>query len=497
MIHQPTFYRYNSILLAVSLGVALGTATAARAADLAAPALNIAGQTVSKTTLSDTHQPGLVTEIYQLPVRPRSLRNPIPGLAAAAVRIADTPNISSEADLEKLTNSVQAEFIGEILAPTTGDYLFSGAADDAMELQIDGKTILTNAWINGNNAPTLKPVRLTKGWHPIHVRFYQGDGGFGLTLDWQMPGATKTMPIPAAQFRVSSAQVALSQSKKTVDAVAESKDPAHAHRAVFRSTGFFELPERDGDLLVETLEGPTLYSEAARADFAQLAKATNYQSLPAWHQVMVLAGFLRGWHSESTKRGPVANRAIYQLSAPQATPYEGWHGAQRQGFQSLVTIGEQKFTIYTPAADSPERENAAQALAGLPTTLRVPLKRITVEPYGTANEFNGGGDRIWVRLGRQSSLEMLDNTLSHEIGHVLMNRTDAYLLWQAAIAQDTASVSHYGRLNPSEDFAEFMRLYLSTNDDAAQLASLRQIFPARMAVMEGVLKGINFDWQTG
>ena len=60
------------------------------------------------------------------------------------------------------------------------------------------------------------------------------------------------------------------------------------------------------------------------------------------------------------------------------------------------------------------------------------LNKITVEPYGTAREFNGGGDHFWVRLEGPASLDVLDSTFSHEIAHVLMNKTDCYLDWEKA-----------------------------------------------------------------
>jgi hypothetical protein len=75
-----------------------------------------------------------------------------------------------------------------------------------------------------------------------------------------------------------------------------------------------------------------------------------------------------------------------------------------------------------------------------------------------------------------------------------MNKTDCYLRWEKAIATDILSLSHYGRLNPTEDFAEFTRLFLSTEGDPKQLASLHKIFPARMTVMEEVLKQVSFEW---
>jgi hypothetical protein len=112
------------------------------------------------------------------------------------------------------------------------------------------------------------------------------------------------------------------------------------------------------------------------------------------------------------------------------------------------------------------------------------IRTVKVEPYGTANEFNGGGDTIWVRRQGPTSLEELDNTLSHEIGHCIMSKTDCYLAWEQAVNQDMLSVSHYGRLNPSEDFAEFVRLWIGTDQAPDQIASLWRLFPNRMKVLQ-------------
>jgi hypothetical protein len=466
--------------------------------DIALAQAPIADTPVTTATVKDatppTYESGLVAEIYKLPVRPRRLRNPIPGLPVSVVKTVATPLIGSAADLDGITGSVQVDYKGEMFFPKTGDYTFSAEADDAMDLQIDGKMVLANAWINGNNAPSVVTSPFTAGWHPVHVRFYQGDGGYKLNLRWKPAGANALQDLTSQQFRVSADQVMAANKKKTMDEGAEKNDPSLSHRAIFRSTGFFELPEADGDLLIEVLEGPTLYTTSARKDLVQLLQESHYQELPARHQVMVLAGFLRGWHSEQSTRGAMGGRAPYLLSQPQATTYDGWNASKRQGFKHVVTIENAQFTIYTPAADSPERENVAQAIAGLPKSLRTLLKQVRVEPYGTADEFNGGGDEIWVRRGEPTPLSMLDNVLSHEIGHLLMNKTDCYPQWQEAIGRDVLSVSHYGRMNPSEDFAEFVRLFLSTKGDAAQIESLRQLFPARMKTLEGVLQQTHFSW---
>lgn len=436
---------------------------------------------------------GLVAEIYALPRRPKRFRNVLPGLPPKVVRIVPTPDIRSGEDLQGVTGNVQAEFVGEIDIPESGEFGFAADADDGADVHINGQFIISDIWINGTRTPSRAVVRLERGWQPMRVRFFQGDGGFRLRLRWKPPGAEDFAAIPADRFRVPRQRVGEAKAKLAPAAGADN-DPATAHRAVFRTQGFFELPESEGDLLVDLLEGPTLYSKAARKDFASTIEQTNYLKLPYWHQVKVVSGFLRGWYNGGTERGPVTVRAAYVISEPEPVEYDGWAGKKRQGFRHRVSIEDESYTIYTPAADSVERENIAQGIAGLPKSLRVLLRTVTVEPYGTASEFNGGGDTIWIRRQGPTPLEMIDSTFSHEIGHLLMNRTDCYLAWEQAIAKDLLSLSHYGRLNPSEDFAEFVRTYLSTEGNPGQLASLRTLFPSRMRVMDDVLKQVNFEW---
>ncbi|HSH94854.1 MAG TPA: PA14 domain-containing protein [Roseimicrobium sp.] len=458
----------------------------AEAAPATRPAANISGE---------AFQPGLIVEIYSLQTRPRRIRNLLPGLPAKAVHLASQPAIRSVRDVAGYDGSVQVEFEGEMRFPATGEYKFIASADDGMDLAFDGRPLLANAWINGDNRTSEASAAFREGWHPIRVRFYQGDGGYNLHLRWQPPGASEAVEVPAEHFRVSSSRIDAAKAKLTVDRADESSNPDHAHRAVFRTRGFFELPENDGDLLVEVLEGPTLLSEMARKDFKETLSQTRYAELPYWHQVKVLSGFVRGWYGESTRRGKVSKRAAYVISNPESIEFEGWHGAKRQGFRTIVSIDKQQFTVFTPSAQSPERENVAQGVASLPASLRSMIKVVRVEPYGTANEFNGGGDGIWIRRKEPTSAGMIEDTFSHEIGHLLMNRTDCYLAWETATGKDVLSISHYGRLNPSEDFAEFVRLFLSTEGDEAKLASLRRLFPSRMGVMDTVLKQVNFAWE--
>lgn len=443
-----------------------------------------------------TTTPGLLYELYELPRRPKTVRNLLPGVPPASVGVLEGLHFTKQQGFDGPKESIQMEIRGELLIPADGEYTFDLKSDDGVELYLDGEFLAKDAWVNGSKPPSRATRLLTKGWVNIHARFYQGDGGAGLTVKWKTPDEQEFKPIPADAFRVPSADVqaaqqAMDNPKKIGD------DPATAYRAIFQSKGFFEVPEAEGDLLVDLLEGPTTFSAQHRKDLTNLLEVTNYNNLPYWHQAKVLAGHLRGWPSGNTDRGPVRHRDKYTISEQEPLTYDGWNGAKREGFKQTITFDDgHSVTLYTPIKDAGERDTVPKALASLPASLRVMLNYVTVEPYGTANEFNGGGDNMWVRLAGPADIGVLDSTLSHEIGHLLMSKTDCALTWEAALEKDILSVSHYGRLNPSEDFAEFTRLYLGTYGQPDHLKSLHKIFPARMAEFERVLAQAGFDWST-
>lgn len=452
---------------------------------IASFALALAADIASAQSTTTPHTrpadaPGLSMAIYRLPRVPRRVRDLLPGQLPDAIHTLDTLRATRES-FHGLDGNIQAEITGEFLADAAGDYTFEIESDDGLELWLDGTLAAKDAWVNGSSQPTVVTVPLAAGWHPIRIAFYQGDGGIGFRIRVKPAHDEAFVDIPAGALRHDGA--ARDELKKKAEAppTTQSDTP---WRSLYKTGGFANLPEDDGDLLVDLLEGPTQISAAARREWANLSKATNYDTLPYWHQTMVTSGFLRGWYFGQTHREHVGERAAYALSQPQALVWDGWNGAKRDGFVSTLTIDDREVKIFTPAADTAERLHAADAIAGLPLYLRQYLREIKVEPYGTASEFNGGGGTIWIRMRRETGRDTLDNVFAHEAGHLLMNATDCYNRWVEASAKDALSVSHYGRQNPSEDFADFTRLFVSTNEDPAQLQSLRTLYPHRMKLME-------------
>ncbi|MFT3788220.1 MAG: PA14 domain-containing protein [Tepidisphaeraceae bacterium] len=430
---------------------------------------------------------GLAVAVYQTPTVQAKPRRIPPGVAPLYVGTMHSLNWRGGAELGGHDGMLQAEITGDLLIDAPGEYQFEADADDAMFVFLDGASLVNDRWINGTNPPTTAKATLTAGPHALRIVFLQGDGGINMRLRWKTPGASDWADIPESALRVGARPAS---DLATTGPTSQPSD--RAYRSVFTSRGFGSLREEETDLLIELLEGPTELSKAARRDFSNFVEQSNYAKLPYWHQSKELAGFLRGWVWGQTHRGGTIHRVPFELQEAVAIQdYRGWRGAQRGDyFKSTIRIDSHEVTVFTPEADAPERQAVAEALAGLPPALRVLVKTVRVEPLGTASEFNGGGDEFWIRLKKHADTPMLDDVFAHEIGHVLMNHTDCFVEWSDAIEKDILSTSEYGRRNPSEDFAEFCRLYVGTDGDPAQLQSLRLLFPNRMPIMERLFAGL-------
>ena len=91
----------------------------------------------------------------------------------------------------------------------------------------------------------------------------------------------------------------------------------------------------------------------------------------------------------------------------------------------------------------------------------------------------------------KTSLEHIKKTVRHELGHTIAN----YIwnspeppknIWNKAIKMDGNSVSKYGDVDDSEDFAEAVMKYLDYNEKG-RLSEFRDLHPNRAKVLDGIL----------
>lgn len=79
-------------------------------------------------------------------------------------------------------------FVGKIIVPEDGDYLFRLDSDDGSRLIIDGNILVEYDGIHGTGRPRRANATLTAGRHDFRVEYFQAGSGKGLQLDWSGPG---------------------------------------------------------------------------------------------------------------------------------------------------------------------------------------------------------------------------------------------------------------------------------------------------------------------
>lgn len=72
-------------------------------------------------------------------------------------------------------------------------------SDDGSRVTIDGQVVLDNDSLHG---PEIKEaqVRLSKGYHPVMIEFFQGKGGRYLSFDWKPDGANGWSALPSGML---------------------------------------------------------------------------------------------------------------------------------------------------------------------------------------------------------------------------------------------------------------------------------------------------------
>ncbi|MBC7661203.1 MAG: hypothetical protein H7249_16015 [Chitinophagaceae bacterium] len=102
--------------------------------------------------------------------------------------------------IPKLVEWFALDINWRVNAPDDGVYTFYVNSDDGSRLYIDGNQIIDNDGLHEHLEKT-NTVTLSKGWHSIHVTWYQGPRyRIALELFWKRPGAAKREYIPTTYF---------------------------------------------------------------------------------------------------------------------------------------------------------------------------------------------------------------------------------------------------------------------------------------------------------
>ena len=88
------------------------------------------------------------------------------------------------------------EWLGQVYAPRSGQYIFATNSDDGSFVFIDGQMVVDNG---GHHGDIFKEgtITLEEGFHDLRLRYFQVDGGRKMELWWVAPGGPKEL-VPAS-----------------------------------------------------------------------------------------------------------------------------------------------------------------------------------------------------------------------------------------------------------------------------------------------------------
>lgn len=276
--------------------------------------------------------------------------------------------------------------------------------------------------------------------------------------------------------------------------------------------GFGRLVE-DEQLRALRLLGSTLTSlaEPARQAFAELMMRPDFASGDWATQARELRDLLtkQSWLDDyssgpdklkgsqvrpHTIQGPteVASRH-FRLDEKDA-PALRYDVVFEDGHQVAVYLPKNIDPEYAPYC--PSVEEYATAIASLPPRWAPLLTELnvahSVPPEGGFMGVDSGSG-VWALPVAKGEQQALNHSMAHEVGHLLTmsgwnitswdENAPEYAPWRAAQQKDVLSPTGYARTLVADDAAEMLAYYAMTRGTSLE-AELRELFPARMALID-------------
>ena len=265
----------------------------------------------------------------------------------------------------------------------------------------------------------------------------------------------------------------------------------NAMRGVKTSPGYLALSEDERDRFDRYVYTSKAYTQSIYSQTAALLESEDYANKSANEQAEILKkvfnflAFNLVWIGEV----PVDENTTFEISnKTYIESYDVWRGSTEPVWRYDVTMSDgYTMQLYTTGEDCSVVEDGARALARFPLAMRQYLKRL-IHRMDSANNYNGGGDTIWIRLDYIPGENAIAQTLGHELGHILdTNLTVDYGIWEEAITADGIPVSGYGNNNRTEDLAEYSRLFHMARRSDEVLAAVEAVYPNRAKAYRALL----------
>ena len=90
------------------------------------------------------------------------------------------------------SSNIACRWTGSLKIEQAGRYTFTSASDDGQRVWVDDKLIIDD-WNHHGVKAVSGTIELEPGMVPIRVEFFQGSGGYSITVYWQGPGFERTV----------------------------------------------------------------------------------------------------------------------------------------------------------------------------------------------------------------------------------------------------------------------------------------------------------------
>lgn len=106
----------------------------------------------------------------------------------------------------KLKTNVSIRWSGDVFVASEGNYRLTIVSEDGVRVALDGKEIISN-WSEHKSTTDEATVTLGKGWHPIRIEYFNGEGQGWLKMGWSGPFGDDLVGLAVAEARKADAAI--------------------------------------------------------------------------------------------------------------------------------------------------------------------------------------------------------------------------------------------------------------------------------------------------